>query len=64
MFEIETVGPFLVRKLTWGNAPPPWPPSGYAPEICKAICNLPTNCLSVSDHFVKLALKGLTLFTH
>ena len=60
MFEIETVGPFLVRKLTWGNAPP----SGYAPEICKAICNLPTNCLSVSDHFVKLALKGLTLFTH
>ena len=22
--------------------------------------NLPTNCLSVFDHFVKLALKGLT----
>ena len=24
------------------------------------ICNLPANCWSVFDHFVKLALKGLT----
>ena len=23
------------------------------------VCNLPTNCLSVFDHFVGLALKGL-----
>ena len=24
------------------------------------VCNLPTNCMSVFDHFVGLALKGLT----
>ena len=24
------------------------------------VCNLPTNCLSVFDHFWGLALKGLT----
>ena len=24
--------------------------------------NLPTNCLSVFDHFVKLAFKGLNMF--
>ena len=62
MFAIETVGPFLVRKLTWRDAP--WPPSGYAPETCKAICNLPPNYLTVFDHFVKLVLKGLASFTH
>ena len=32
MFETETLGPFLVRKLKWEAMPPPGPPSGYAPE--------------------------------
>ena len=33
MFETETVGPWLVRKLSYGGGGmAPWPPSGYAPE--------------------------------
>ena len=34
MFKLETVGPFLVRRLKWGGgAWPPWPPSGNAPDL-------------------------------
>ena len=29
----------------------------------QTICKLPTKCLSVFDHFVGLALKGLTTIT-
>ena len=29
MFETETVGSYLVRKLKWGHGPPAPPPSGY-----------------------------------
>ena len=32
MFETETVGPFLVRKLKWEAMVSPDPPIGYAPE--------------------------------
>ena len=35
MFETETVGPFLVQKLSWGGHGPPGPPSGYAPVVEK-----------------------------
>ena len=31
MFETETVGPCLVRKLKWGGHWLPGSPSGYAP---------------------------------
>ena len=32
MFETETVGSYLVRKLKWGHGPPAPPPSGYTSE--------------------------------
>ena len=34
-------------------------PTKWSDTLKQFISNLPTNCLSVSDHFVKLALKGL-----
>ena len=33
----------------------------WANTLKQFVGNLPTNCLSVFDHFVKLALKGLNL---
>ena len=35
-------------------------PTKWSNTLKQFVCNLPTNCLSVFDHFVKLALKGLT----
>ena len=34
-------------------------PTKWSDTLKQFIGNLPTNCLSVFDHFVKLALKGL-----
>ena len=34
-------------------------PTKWLKTLKQFVGNLPTNCLSVSDHFVKLALKGL-----
>ena len=35
-------------------------PTNWSNTLKQFVDNLPTNCLSVLDHFVKLALKGLT----
>ena len=34
-------------------------PTKWSNTLKQFVSNLPTNCLSVFDHFVKLALKGL-----
>ena len=34
-------------------------PTKWSNTLKEVVPNLPTNCLSVFDHFVKLALKGL-----
>ena len=36
-------------------------PTQWSNTLKQFVGNLPTNCLSVFDHFVKLALKGLIL---
>ena len=36
-------------------------PTKWSNTLKQFIANLLTNCLSVFDHFVELALKGLTL---
>ena len=43
------VNPFSANPTKWYNT------------IKQFVGNLPTNCLSVFDHFVKLALKGLNI---
>ena len=35
-------------------------PTNWSNTLKQFVDNFPTNCLSVFDHFVKLALKGLT----
>ena len=35
-------------------------PTKWSNTLKKIVGNLPTNCLSVFDHFGKLKLKGLT----
>ena len=35
-------------------------PTKWSNTLKQFVGNLPTNCLSVLDHFVKLALKGLS----
>ena len=35
-------------------------PTKWSSTLKQFVDNLPTNCLSVFDHFVKLALKGLS----
>ena len=37
-------------------------PTKWSNRLKQFVGNLPTNCLSVFDHFVKLAFKGLTYF--
>ena len=37
-------------------------PTKSSNTLKQFVGKLPTNCLSVLDHFVKLALKGLTVF--
>ena len=36
-------------------------PTKWSNTLKELIDNLPTNCLIVFDHFVKMALKGLNL---
>ena len=43
----EQLNPLSANPTKWSNT------------LKQFVVNLPTNCLSVFDHFVKLALKGL-----
>ena len=43
------VNPLSANPIKWSNT------------LKQFVANLPTNCLSVSDHFMHLALKGLTI---
>ena len=45
----SSVNPLSVNPTKWSN------------RLKHFVGNLPTNCLSVFDHFVILALKGLRL---
>ena len=45
---VKTVNPLSANPTQWSNT------------LKQFVGNLPTNCFSVFDHFVKLALKGLT----
>ena len=45
------INPFNANFTKWSNT------------LKQFVGNLPTNCLSVFDHFVGLALKGLTAFS-
>ena len=47
-FDFE-VNPLRANATKWSNT------------LKQFVGNLPTNCLSVFDHFVKLALKGLII---
>ena len=44
----NNVNPLTANPTKWSNT------------LKQFVGSLPTNCLSVCDHFVKLALKGLT----
>ena len=46
--------PYILKPLNTN-------PKKWSNTLKQFVGNLPTNCLSVFDHFVKLALKGLTL---
>ena len=45
---VKTVNPLSANPTQWSNT------------LKQFVGSLPTNCFSVFDHFVKLALKGLT----
>ena len=45
---VKTVNPLSANPTQWSNT------------LKQFVGNLPTNCFSAFDHFVKLALKGLT----
>ena len=45
-----TLNPLSANPTKWSNT------------LKQLLGKLPTDCLSVSDHFVKLALKGLKLY--
>ena len=42
------INPLSANLTKWSN------------RLKQYVCNLPTNCLSVFDHFLGLALKGLS----
>ena len=46
---------YIIAKLNPLSAHP----TKWSNTLKEFVGNLPTNCLSVFDHFVKLALKGL-----
>ena len=54
-FILQKINPLSAKFIKWSNT------------LKQFVGKLPTNCLSVFDHFVRLALKGLksgkTLFT-
>ena len=45
---VKTVNPLSANPTQWSNT------------LKQFVGNLPTNCFSVFDYFMKLALKGLT----
>ena len=47
--KVLTVNPFNTNFTKWSNT------------LKQFVSNLPTNCLSVFDHFVRLMLKGLNI---
>ena len=58
-----TYGLIFVLRLSYVN-PLNANPTKWSSTFKEFVGNLPTNCLSVFDHFVKLALKGLKPFNH
>ena len=48
----STFSPLSANFTKWSNT------------LKQVVGNLPTNCLSVFDHLVKLTLKGLSQFYH
>ena len=48
LFKTSVLNPLSAKYIKWSNT------------LKQFVGNLPTNCLSVFDHFVGLALKGLT----
>ena len=52
---------FFRDSLLWNNLPSPLStnPTKWSNILKQFVGNLPTNCLSKFDHFVKLALKWL-----
>ena len=51
-FNSDSLNPLSANPIKWSNT------------LKQFLGNLPTNCLSVFDHFVKLALKGLKTLIH
>ena len=51
-FRVALFNPLSANFLKWSNT------------LKQFVANLPTNCLSVFDHFKKLALKGLSTVTN
>ena len=49
-YTFESFNPLNANPTKWSNT------------LKQFVRNLPTSCLSVFDHFVKLALKGLRCF--
>ena len=49
----------MESKLIWDFNPLSANPTKWSNTLKQFVRNLPKNCLSVFDHFVKLALKGL-----
>ena len=47
-YQLQRINPLSANTTIWSNT------------LKQFVGNLPTNCLNVFDHFVKLALKGLT----
>ena len=48
---MEIINPLSTNPIKWSNT------------LKQFVSILPTNCLSVFEHFLKLAFKGLTLYT-
>ena len=51
-----------VQLRSWRINPISANPTKWSKTLKQFVGNLPTNCLSVFDRFVKLALKGLSIF--
>ena len=49
IYQLTTINPLSANPEKWSNA------------LKQIIGNLPTTCLSVFDHFMNLALKGLIM---
>ena len=51
----------ICKNMTLYNNPLSANPTKWSNTLKQFVGNLPTNCLSVLDYFVKLALKGISL---